>query len=106
MAILTCISGPIAFFWVYVFFVEAYISRRSSSLFLSLSCFTPCLTANYHLIKSTFFDVPLWFADKMWPALPQYNYIFAIGTFFALLDAYNNGASKSFPQVNFLGLYS
>jgi sodium-dependent phosphate transporter len=27
-------------------------------------------------------------------ALDQYNYIFAIGTFFAMLDAYNNGASK------------
>jgi sodium-dependent phosphate transporter len=26
--------------------------------------------------------------------LTQYNYVFAIGTFFALLDAYNNGASK------------
>ncbi|KAI0974895.1 putative sodium/phosphate symporter [Xylaria arbuscula] len=29
----------------------------------------------------------------MWPALPQYNYIFAIGTLFALLDAFNNGAN-------------
>ncbi|KAI0506575.1 putative sodium/phosphate symporter [Xylaria bambusicola] len=28
-----------------------------------------------------------------WPALPQYNYIFAIGTLFALLDAFNNGAN-------------
>lgn len=27
------------------------------------------------------------------PALPQYTYIFAIGTFFALLDAFNNGAN-------------
>lgn len=27
------------------------------------------------------------------PALPQYNYVFAIGTFFALLDAFNNGAN-------------
>jgi solute carrier family 20 (sodium-dependent phosphate transporter) len=26
--------------------------------------------------------------------LSQYDYIFAIGTLFALLDAYNNGASK------------
>jgi|TARA_R110002003_G_scaffold62_15_gene5653 hypothetical protein len=26
--------------------------------------------------------------------LSQYNYVFAIGTFFAMLDAYNNGASK------------
>ena len=26
--------------------------------------------------------------------LDQYTYVFAIGTFFALLDAYNNGASK------------
>jgi hypothetical protein len=31
------------------------------------------------------------------PKLTQYNYIFAIGTFFALLDAYNNGASKFRP---------
>lgn len=29
------------------------------------------------------------------PRLTQYNYVFAIGTFFALLDAYNNGASKN-----------
>lgn len=28
-------------------------------------------------------------------ALDQYSYVFAIGTFFALLDAFNNGASKS-----------
>ena len=27
-------------------------------------------------------------------ALEQFNYIFAIGTFFAMLDAYNNGASE------------
>jgi solute carrier family 20 (sodium-dependent phosphate transporter) len=27
--------------------------------------------------------------------LDQYNYIFGIGTFFAMLDAYNNGASAS-----------
>jgi sodium-dependent phosphate transporter len=27
--------------------------------------------------------------------LEQYNYVFAIGTFFAMLDAYNNGASMS-----------
>lgn len=25
------------------------------------------------------------------PRLTQYNYVFAIGTFFAMLDAYNNG---------------
>ena len=25
--------------------------------------------------------------------LKQFNYVFGIGTFFALLDAYNNGAS-------------
>ena len=30
-------------------------------------------------------------------ALDQYTYVFAIGTFFALLDAYNNGASESYP---------
>ncbi|KAI2642051.1 putative sodium/phosphate symporter [Xylaria nigripes] len=29
----------------------------------------------------------------MWPALPQYNYVFALGTLFSLLDAYNNGAN-------------
>jgi sodium-dependent phosphate transporter len=28
--------------------------------------------------------------------LTRYNYVFAIGTFFAMLDAYNNGASE-FP---------
>lgn len=26
--------------------------------------------------------------------LSEYTYVFAIGTFFALLDAFNNGASK------------
>jgi sodium-dependent phosphate transporter len=26
--------------------------------------------------------------------LEQYTYVFVIGTFFALLDAYNNGASE------------
>jgi sodium-dependent phosphate transporter len=31
------------------------------------------------------------------PKLTQYNYVFAIGTFFALLDAYNNGASMFNP---------
>jgi sodium-dependent phosphate transporter len=28
------------------------------------------------------------------PYLHQYDYIFGIGTVFAMLDAYNNGASK------------
>ena len=28
--------------------------------------------------------------------LTEYTYVFAIGTFFALLEAYNNGASTSF----------
>jgi len=28
------------------------------------------------------------------PVLEEYTYVFAIGTFFALLEAYNNGASK------------
>jgi hypothetical protein len=27
-------------------------------------------------------------------ALYQYTYVFVVGTFFALLDAYNNGASE------------
>lgn len=27
--------------------------------------------------------------------LTEYTYVFAIGTFFALLEAYNNGASTS-----------
>lgn len=34
------------------------------------------------------------------PKLTQYNYVFAIGTFFAMLDAYNNGASKSSLAVH------
>ena len=29
--------------------------------------------------------------------LTDYTYIFVIGTFFAMLDAYNNGASKFTP---------
>jgi hypothetical protein len=33
--------------------------------------------------------------DKM--VLEQYNYIFGIGTFFAMLDAFNNGAS-AYPR--------
>jgi hypothetical protein len=28
--------------------------------------------------------------------MSEYTYVFAIGTFFAMLDAYNNGASMSF----------
>lgn len=35
--------------------------------------------------------------DKM--VLTEYSYVFAIGTFFALLDAYNNGASTSPPSI-------
>lgn len=31
--------------------------------------------------------------------LDQYTYIFVIGTFFAMLDAYNNGASEYFPRA-------
>jgi len=27
--------------------------------------------------------------------LSEYTYVFVIGTFFAMLDAYNNGASES-----------
>jgi hypothetical protein len=29
--------------------------------------------------------------------LHEYDYVFAIGTLFAMLDAYNNGASKPLP---------
>jgi hypothetical protein len=29
------------------------------------------------------------------PVLSEYDYVFAIGTMFALLEAYNNGASTS-----------
>ena len=36
--------------------------------------------------------------------LSEYTYVFAIGTFFALLEAYNNGASESFPFIPYLGL--
>lgn len=31
--------------------------------------------------------------------LDQYTYVFVIGTFFALLDAYNNGASEYNPTL-------
>jgi sodium-dependent phosphate transporter len=31
--------------------------------------------------------------------LSQYDYVFAIGTFFALLDAFNNGASEYLPSL-------
>lgn len=31
--------------------------------------------------------------------LHQYDYIFAIGTFFAMLDAYNNGASACSEHI-------
>lgn len=30
--------------------------------------------------------------------LHEYDYVFAIGTLFAFLDAYNNGASKRKPD--------
>jgi hypothetical protein len=33
--------------------------------------------------------------------LHQYDYIFAIGTLFAMLDAYNNGASQSTSSLLF-----
>lgn len=32
-------------------------------------------------------------------ALDEYTYVFVIGTFFAMLDAYNNGASGFVPRV-------
>jgi sodium-dependent phosphate transporter len=36
--------------------------------------------------------------------LTEYTYVFAIGTMFALLEAYNNGASTSSPiYIAFLG---
>ena len=31
--------------------------------------------------------------------LSEYTYVFAIGTMFALLEAYNNGASEFFPLL-------
>jgi hypothetical protein len=31
--------------------------------------------------------------------LSQYDYVFAIGTLFAMLDAYNNGASMSMSLI-------
>lgn len=34
--------------------------------------------------------------------LHEYDYIFAIGTLFAMLDAYNNGASKSLSYYHFM----
>ena len=33
--------------------------------------------------------------------LHEYDYIFAIGTMFAMLDAYNNGASTFWPHLPF-----
>jgi len=33
--------------------------------------------------------------------LHQYDYIFAIGTLFAMLDAYNNGASEYIDDTSF-----
>nr|POF07164.1 hypothetical protein CFP56_31788 [Quercus suber] len=35
--------------------------------------------------------------------LTEYTYVFAIGTFFALLDAFNNGASTSSCDFDSLG---
>ena len=34
--------------------------------------------------------------------LHEYDYIFAIGTLFAMLDAYNNGASKLLVHLRIL----
>ena len=34
--------------------------------------------------------------------LTEYTYVFAIGTFFALLEAYNNGASTSHQHFSIL----
>ena len=31
--------------------------------------------------------------------LSEYTYVFAIGTFFAMLDAFNNGASEYLSQT-------
>lgn len=33
--------------------------------------------------------------------LEDYTYVFVIGTMFAMLDAYNNGASKWLPPLFF-----
>ena len=37
--------------------------------------------------------------------LHQYDYVFAIGTLFAMLDAYNNGASKFGPADRLSSVY-
>lgn len=50
---------------------------------------TPRTTTPFsHLIPSTSLAHPFTMV------LSEYSYIFAIGTFFALLDAFNNGASE------------
>lgn len=38
--------------------------------------------------------------------LEEYTYIFVIGTLFALLDAYNNGASKFISHCFFISSLS
>jgi len=35
--------------------------------------------------------------------LTEYTYVFAIGTFFAMLDAFNNGASKYYQHFLTVG---
>ena len=42
-------------------------------------------------------------SDKM--VLSEYTYVFAIGTFFALLDAFNNGASEYTHALQLCALY-
>lgn len=55
---------------------------KQHSLSRYLSSFADNLLSDY-LLQTSF---------KM--VLSEYTYVFAIGTFFALLDAFNNGASK------------
>jgi sodium-dependent phosphate transporter len=53
---------------------------------------TPTLFLPHLLISSHHLSTPRLHLFTM--PMHQYDYVFAIGTFFAVLDAYNNGASK------------
>ena len=63
-------------------------------LAVTITCIQEVYSACMHpfpLLSSTLI---LNYRQSIKMALDQYTYVFAIGTFFALLDAYNNGASK------------